>query len=127
MTNVIYAPISIGELFDKITILEIKLEQYIDKQKLIHVVNELTELNKLAKDITTDLSDELAELKKINKIIWDNEDLARTYSNKLLDDTFMRLADSTYKANTRRAEIKRKINEKCNSKIIETKSYIEEK
>ena len=121
---IVFAPISVGELFDKITILEIKTENYADIFKLVHVTNELNELRKLAADIDTDVSKEIAELKEVNKIIWDNEDHARTYGeNKSYDLIFMTLAAKTYESNTQRAKIKQAINKKCNSNIVETKSY----
>jgi hypothetical protein len=120
----ILAPISVGELFDKITILEIKMENYADIFKLLHVTNEIAELRKLAEVIEIDVSEEVAELKEVNKIIWDNEDHARTYGpNKDYDLVFMTLAAKTYESNTRRAKIKQAINKKCNSNIVETKSY----
>ena len=120
----ILAPISVGELFDKITILEIKMENYADIFKLLHVTNEIAELRKLAEVVEIDVSEEVAELKEVNKIIWDNEDHARTYGpNKDYDLIFMTLAAKTYESNTRRAQIKQAINKKCNSNIVETKSY----
>ena len=120
----ILAPISVGELFDKITILEIKLENYDNPNKIAYVTNEINELNALAKDITIDVYEEVAELKDVNKIIWDNEDHARTYGpDKSYDLIFMTLAAKTYESNTRRAKIKQAINKKCNSNIVETKSY----
>jgi len=120
----ILAPISVGELFDKITILEIKLENYADIFKLLHVTNEIAELRKLAANIDANVSEEVAELKEVNKIIWDNEDQARTYGpNKDYDLFFMTIAATTYRMNTRRAVIKQVINKKCNSSIVETKSY----
>ena len=133
MNELIYAPISVGELFDKITILQIKLDEYTDKAKVILVIKELEELYKLSKAIEVsadDLMDAVEELKQVNKVIWDNEDLARTFpSDNLTDQQLMNLAKiarQTYDANTRRAQIKREINRKTNSVIVETKSYIEE-
>ena len=121
---IILAPISVGELFDKITILEIKLENYADIFKLAHVTNELDQLRKLADDIDTDISREFTELKEVNSIIWINEDRARTYKgSKDYDYHFVLLAAKTYELNTRRAKIKQAINIKCNSNIVETKSY----
>jgi plasmid maintenance system antidote protein VapI len=122
----ILAPISIGELIDKMTILEIKLSEYTDLAKTAHVHKELTELNKLRETVTADIRAETAELYVVNKQIWDNEDRARTYTedNYQADPAFATLAWQTYKNNTRRAEIKRAINQKCNSAIVETKSYM---
>lgn len=127
----IYAPINVGELFDKITILQIKLEQFTDKRKVLLVIKELEELLKLAKTVEADVKQEVDELKKVNLIIWNNEDIARTYpADNLTDEQLMSLAKvarATYEANTMRAQIKREINRKTNSSIVETKSYIEEK
>ena len=121
---IILAPISVGELFDKITILEIKMENYTDTSKISHVTTEITELRKLANNIDTDIREEVIKLKEVNKIIWDNEDLARTYGqDKAYDSDFILLASKTYELNARRAKIKQTINIKCNSNIVETKSY----
>jgi len=122
---IVFAPISVGELFDKITILEIKTENYADIFKLVHVTNELNELRKLAAVIDTDISKEIAELKEVNKIIWDNEDSVREYGPEMnFDLKFMTIAANTYSMNTRRALIKQTINKLCNSNIVETKSYM---
>jgi hypothetical protein len=121
----ILAPISVGELVDKITILDIKESEYTDQVKLAHVSKEKAELEKLFYDIEINLAAEISELLIVNKIIWDNEDLARQYQKTgTFDQGFIDLANSTYKANTRRAEIKKTINQKCNSEIVETKSYM---
>jgi hypothetical protein len=121
----ILAPISVGELVDKITILDIKESEYTDQVKLAHVAKEKAELEKLFYDIEVNLAAEISELLIVNKIIWDNEDLARQYQKTgVFDQGFIDLANSTYKANTRRAEIKKTINHKCNSEIVETKSYM---
>jgi len=121
----ILAPISVGELVDKITILDIKESEYKDLIKLAHVAKEKAELEKLFYDIEINLSAEISELLVVNKIIRDNEDRAREYQKtNEFDQGFIDLANSTYKANTRRAEIKKTINQKCRSEIIETKSYM---
>ena len=122
----ILAPISVGELVDKITILEIKLSEYTDASKIAHVQKELTELQALRDTVTANIEFETSELYTVNKRIWDNEDRARTYTEDSYqnDPAFSVLAWQTYKNNTRRAEIKRAINQKCNSLIFETKSYM---
>ena len=126
--SMVYAPISAGELYDKITILQIKLQEIKDFNKLNHVRRELSELTALTgqfEDIN--LSSELEELLEVNKKMWYNEDLARTYGNtedkKPYDMDFVHIASSTYAANNRRAQIKQSINKKCNSTIVEAKSY----
>jgi hypothetical protein len=126
--TIILAPIGVGELYDKITILQIKLQEITDFDKLNHVrreLNELTALTNQFKDIN--LSTEIEELFEVNKKMWYNEDLARTYGStedkKPYDTDFVHIASSTYAANTRRAQIKQAINKKCNSTIVEAKSY----
>jgi hypothetical protein len=126
--SMILAPIGVGELYDKITILQIKLQEITDFDKLNHVrreLNELTALTNQFKDIN--LSTEIEELFDVNKKMWYNEDLARTYGStadkKPYDMDFVHIASSTYAANTRRAQIKQVINKKCNSTIVEAKSY----
>lgn len=126
--SMILAPIGVGELYDKITILQIKLQEIADFDKLNHVRRELSELTALTgKFEDIDLAQECAELLEVNKVIWRNEDLARTYGStedkKPYDMDFVHIASSTYAANTRRAQIKQVINKKCNSTIVETKSY----
>lgn len=124
----IYAPISVGELFDKISILEIKKEIFTDPAKLVHVEKELSELEQIRQQHVPDTSliqKELAELKVQNKLIWRNEDQAREWQKIYKwDYDFAQLANMTYKANTRRAELKKTINQKCHSEIVETKSYM---
>ena len=126
--TMILAPIGVGELYDKITILQIKLQEITDFDKLNHIKRELNELTALTgKFEDIDLKKEITELLEVNKIIWRNEDLARTYGstedNKPYDLDFVHIASSTYAANTRRAQIKQTINKKCNSTIVEAKSY----
>jgi Family of unknown function (DUF6165) len=126
--SMILAPISVGELYDKITILQIKLAEIKDFDKLNHIKRELNELTSLAgKFEDINLQTEINELLEVNKVIWRNEDLARTYGSsedkKPYDMDFVHIASSTYAANTRRAQVKQVINKKCNSTIVETKSY----
>jgi len=124
----ILAPIGVGELYDKITILQIKLQEIADSDKLNHVRRELNELTSLTRQFEdVNLVQEIADLLEVNKVIWYNEDLARTYGStadkKPYDMDFVHIASSTYAANTRRAQIKQVINKKCNSTIVEAKSY----
>ena len=123
----IHAPISVGELIDKITILQIKQDEFEDEVKLANVRNELRELNKLAAELNVNVVKEMSELRKVNAIIWANEDDARQFpsDNWTAVDAFdiATIAMATYEANTRRAQIKKQINEKCGSNIVEEKSY----
>jgi len=121
--------ISIGEFFDKITILEIKKERISDAQKLVNINNELDALNALLDDLPfsrTDVEKEVAELKSINEELWVIEDDIRDKEAlKAFDQDFIELARSVYFTNDRRSDVKRDINIKLGSDFIEEKSYEE--
>jgi len=116
-----------GELLDKITILQIKSERITDAAKVANVNKELNLLNELwASDSksSADISSEFKALKEINEKIWDIEDGIRDKErDKEFDETFIELARSVYFSNDKRAEIKRAINMKLGSELIEEKSY----
>lgn len=116
-----------GELLDKITILQIKSERITDESKLSNVNKELKLLNDLwqsDKKSSVDISGEFAALKEINEKIWDIEDGIRDKERvKEFDQDFIELARSVYFSNDKRAEIKRDINLKLGSDLIEEKSY----
>jgi hypothetical protein len=122
-------PVSVGELVDKITILEIKKNKIKDKNKLENINNELKHLNIiLAKKVNLDIlmKKEIASLKKINLILWDIEDDKRKCEkNKKFGPKFIKLARNVYILNDKRAQIKFKINNLSGSNIIEVKSYDE--
>ena len=122
----IHAPISLGELIDKITILEIKKEKIKGKQ-LQNIIKEYTSLNKILKENNLKIEDRLVNnLKIINNSLWDIEDQIRKKEKyKEYDKDFIELARSVYKKNDTRASIKKEINRKYNSEIIEEKSYEE--
>ncbi len=117
--KVINAPISIGELFDKITILQIK------KEKLLNVNLELNLLKKIVEVNKIDIDDELInELRKINYKLWNIEDKIRIKERlKNFDGEFIEIARSVYIENDKRSALKREINIKYNSNIVEEKSY----
>ena len=120
----ILAPISIGELIDKLTILEIKKEKMKDK-KLTNVEIELKYIKEIIekKDLEVNII-LLKNLKKVNMILWEIEDQIRIKeSKKEFDKDFIELAISVYKQNDLRSSIKKEINLKYNSEIIEEKSY----
>ena len=123
----IQIPISIGELVDKITILEIKKEKVNNKIKKINIENELTELTKIFNDLSnTELDPLYRKLKIINKKLWDIEDEIRVHEkNKNFNDEFIELARSVYVTNDERFEIKSKINNLYDSDIVEEKLYEE--
>ena len=116
-----------GELLDKVTILQIKSERITDKSKLANVNKELELLNNLWKSdekSSVDISNEFTALKEINEKIWDIEDDIRDKERvKEFDEKFIDLARSVYFSNDKRAEIKRAINLKLGSELLEEKSY----
>lgn len=116
-----------GELLDKITILQIKSERIADENKLSNVNKELSLLNDLwalDKKSSVDIAEEFSALKAINEKIWDIEDGIRDKERvKEFDQEFVELARSVYFSNDKRAEIKRAINLKLGSDLIEEKSY----
>ena len=120
----ILAPISIGELIDKITILEIK-QIYMTGIKLKNINKELKLLKTILQDKNLEINIELIKnLKKINKKLWEIEDNIRIKeSNQEFDEEFIQLARSVYIENDTRASIKKEINQKYNSDLVEEKSY----
>ena len=120
----ILAPISLGELIDKITILEIKAA-HMTGRKLKNIKKELQLLNCILNDINLAIDINLVNhLKKINNSLWDIEDKIRMKENKQqFDKEFIELARSVYKENDVRALIKKEINETYNSELVEEKSY----
>ncbi|AWK90190.1 DUF6165 family protein [Azospirillum thermophilum] len=130
MTNTVKPPmveIAIGELIDKITILQIKSENISDPEKLKNIRFEITVLEQARKECvpaSPELAALEAELKAVNKQIWDIEDAVRDCErNGRFDEHFVALARSVYKTNDKRAAVKKKINELFNSRIVEEKSY----
>ena len=120
----IYVPISVGELIDKITILEIK-KKYMSGKKMKNVNNELESLQVILHNEKLEVDQNLyLKLKKINSSLWKIEDKIRIKESlKEFDEDFIELARSVYKINDERSLIKREINLKYNSGIVEEKSY----
>jgi len=120
--------ISVGELIDKITILQIKKEKIANLEKVKKVSYELELLEHSLNSFETSKTDELknlmTELKKINQKLWKIEDDIRLLEkNKKFDDNFIMLARSVYITNDERFEVKNKINKLFSSEIEEVKSY----
>ena len=120
-------PVSWGELIDKITILQIKLEKFTSPEALNNVALELKQLQSVflqscpeeikAKNLKL-------ELKKINQKLWNIEDKIRHKEKvKSFDDEFIQLARSVYITNDERSRVKRRINEALGSALVEEKSY----
>ena len=120
-------PISVGELIDKITILEIKLRHIEDPAKRENVSRELTALQAVRDRTVTALPeiDDLASaLTEVNQIIWDTEDEIRCHErDQVFDSRFVTLARTAYLTNDRRAALKRRINALTSSHLVEEKSY----
>ena len=125
----ITAPIAIGELIDKICILEIKAERIADRAKLSNVHAELSilkEIRSVAGLDTPDMTPLADELKTINAGMWDIEDEIRELEARQdFGDRFIALARAVYLTNDRRSRIKHNINVKFGSEIVEEKSYAE--
>tara|TARA_B100000700_G_scaffold290178_1_gene348034 strand:+ start:349 stop:735 length:387 start_codon:yes stop_codon:yes gene_type:complete len=120
--------VSNGELLDKLTILELKLSNITDKQKLINVNKEHSELNPLAlrlfEEYGNDLKRLYLELTAINTELWKIEDDIRECErNKDFGDQFISLARSVYFTNDKRSDVKKAINLLTDSGFIEEKSY----
>tara|TARA_B110000305_G_C19292559_1_gene564928 strand:+ start:639 stop:1037 length:399 start_codon:yes stop_codon:yes gene_type:complete len=123
-------PISVGELVDKITILEIKSIMISDKAKLVEVENEKIQLTKEFQKISSaklsksQLFALKADLYETNLRLWHIEDnIRKCERNKNFDAEFVRLARGVYQANDMRFSIKNNINKLTNSDIKEVKSY----
>jgi len=123
----ILAEISAGELFDKITILEIKKTKISNKEKLNNVEKELLSLNETVKKYIpnqNNISRYIKDLKSINLKLWDIEDGKRAAEkNKNFNEKFIELSRNVYKFNDERAKIKLTINNILGSNIKEVKSH----
>ena len=121
---IIYAPVSIGELVDKITILEIK-KDFLKGNKSNNVKYELDNLREILNQCNFIVDKEFfIKLKNINQKLWEIEDLLRIKEIKqTFDKDFIDLARSVYKENDLRFLVKQEINTKYGSKIIEEKGY----
>ena len=125
--NRIYIEASVGELIDKITILEIKREKISDKNSLEIINKEYSSLKESMKK-NVKINDEIkklwGELKALNLKLWEIEDRKRlAEKNKKFDENFIELARNVYKCNDTRSKIKLKINQLSGSNIREVKQY----
>jgi Family of unknown function (DUF6165) len=119
--------ISVGELLDKITILQIKSERINDDAKLENIKKELGILQAQWSSSpykNNDLDKNTKSLKLINEKLWDIEDQIRIKeSQQCFDQEFIELARSVYFINDERADIKRELNRQTGSDLVEEKSY----
>jgi hypothetical protein len=127
MSTEIKVPVSPGELVDKMTILQIKSQRITDAAKVANVRVELTLLETTWRDspyATSDIDAEWAALRRINEKLWDVEDRLREKElQRTFDQEFIDLARAVYFTNDERAAVKREINTRLGSKIVEEKSY----
>ena len=127
--NKILIEVSAGELFDKISILEIKKLKIKDKAKLIDIERELNSLRETLKKNKLDqidgfLKECVEELTNINLDLWEIEDLKRKYEkDKDFGERFIKVSRDVHFKNDRRAEVKRQINIHTGSAISEVKEY----
>jgi hypothetical protein len=126
MIQSVEVPIAVGELIDKITILEIKVARFRDAAKLANANAELTLLYQRRAATLADFALAAIErrLKSVNERIWDLEDAIRACEQRQdFGSTFVSAARSIYRANDERAALKREINLATGSQLIEEKSY----
>jgi hypothetical protein len=120
--------ISNGELLDKISILQIKLERILDQNKLKNIQIEYTELTNIGIKLLEDdrVNSLYKKVKEVNETLWDLEDNIRMKEkNKSFDEDFIRFAREIYRTNDKRAEVKKEINLLTGSLFVEEKSYEE--
>lgn len=125
--STILTPVSIGELVDKITILEIKAERIGDVAKLANVRTELDGLLPLLERQLADapeLAALRAELKAVNEAMWDIQDRLREHeAAQVFDGEFIQLARGVYRTNGQRVAVKNRINQVAGSALVEEKQY----
>ena len=122
----ILVPISPGELLDKITILRIKSARMTDAAKLANVRLELSLLEQTWREAvgSADVAEDERGLQAVNERLWDIEDDIRDKERaQAFDARFIELARSVYIENDERAAIKKRVNVKLGSRIVEEKSY----
>ena len=120
-------PNSLGELLDKISILEIKNKKILDESKILNIKKELNGLKKVLDESNINLSETNSlynKLYKINLTLWEIEDSIRVLEkNKDFGEKFIELARAVYITNDQRFEVKNDINKLFNSEFVEEKSY----
>jgi hypothetical protein len=123
--SIVNLPVSIGELWDKYTILLIKKEKIVNLEKIKHILNEIEYLSKIINDYPYENNKMFIDLKKVNSELWDIEDKIRIKEKKKeFNDEFIQLARQVYHKNDERANIKSRINLEYKSLIYEVKDYV---
>jgi len=123
---IVYVPVSVGELIDKISILQIKLAHARTPEQAQYITTELSELNQvlIRLDLSVDIAQETAQLYAVNQELWDIEDAKRQHEKRqVFDSDFVELARAVYIKNDLRAQIKHTINSVTHSHIVEQKIY----
>lgn len=116
--------VSNGEILDKLSILEIKLNNVKEESKLENIGREHTTLSLVAAHIPASPLDLYNDLKRVNQELWEIEDRIRVKErNREFDQEFIALARSVYQTNDERAKIKKEINLHTGSNFVEEKSY----
>jgi hypothetical protein len=116
--------VSNGEIVDKLTIIEIKLENIKDEQKLVNLNAEFAVLDEAVSSIIAKDHPLYQELLSVNKQLWNIEDRIRELEKaKDFGPEFIKFARSVYFTNDKRSEVKRQINQLTGSSLIEEKSY----
>jgi len=124
--KMIQVPVSLGELVDKITILQIKLIEIKDEEKLKNIQKEYDALTSLPiyKELRTQISSYLNQLFIVNQKLWTLEDdIRKCEKAESFDDIFVRCARHIYKTNDERSRIKKELNLAFGSELIEEKSH----
>jgi Family of unknown function (DUF6165) len=120
----ILVPISVGELIDKITILEIKSERIGNARQLENIARELAALRAVHLGDIAELARLASELKRVNAELWEIEDAIRDCDARGdFGATFIELARAVYRLNDERSRIKKAINVASGSRLVEEKSY----
>jgi hypothetical protein len=123
---IVHIPVSVGELVDKITILQIKLAHARNPEQAQHIATELAELNQvlIRLELPVDIVKETAQLYAVNQELWSIEDAKRQHEKRqVFDSEFVELARSVYIKNDLRAQLKHSINSVTHSHIVEQKIY----
>ena len=127
-SSVPLVPVSVGEVYDKYSILMVKLSKIKNEEKLKHVKTEKEFLYKVLEEHYDPNESLMKDMEEVNTKLWEIEDKLRVKeSKKEFDDEFIELARSVYYTNDERSVVKGKINKKFGSKIEEVKDYVKYK
>jgi hypothetical protein len=123
---IVHVPVSVGELVDKITILQIKLSHACTPTQTHNISTELHQLSAILDQLAlpVDITAHTSQLHSVNQELWAIEDAKRQHERQqIFDSAFVELARAVYIKNDQRAAIKRQINQITHSDIVEEKMY----